>query len=92
MRHESNVIELSAYRAPSGLERELPSQEAKRRGEAWCSRVLTAVELGVTCAIGVGFTACVLSVFHNAVSAAVSGRSSGTTEPSSRRRYCAAGS
>ncbi len=87
MRHESNVIELSAYRAPSGLERELPSQEAKRRGEAWCSRVLTAVELGVTCAIGV-----CAAVFHNAVSAAVSGRSSGTNEPSSRRRYCAAGS
>ena len=63
MRHESNVIELSAYRAPPGLERELPSLEAKRRGEAWCSRVLTAVELGVTCAIGVGFTACVLLFF-----------------------------
>ena len=63
MRHESSVIELSAYRAPSGFERELPSQEAKRRGEAWCSRILTAVALGVTCAIGVGFTACVLLFF-----------------------------
>lgn len=63
MRNESNVIRLSAYRAPSEWEREVPSPEAKRRGEEWCSRVLTAVELAVTCAIGMGFTACVLLFF-----------------------------
>lgn len=63
MRNESNVIELSAYRAPSGHDMERFSPEAERRGEAWCSRVLAAVELAVTCAIGVGFTACVLLFF-----------------------------
>ena len=64
MELKSNVIELSRYRTaavPCAAydRREARRARAQQRGE----RILTVVETLVTCAIGVGFGACVLLFF-----------------------------
>ena len=62
--YENNVIELKQYRT-AGFDYEGCSRRAERRLRARLrrERILTAVELTVLCAIGVGFTACVLLFF-----------------------------
>lgn len=62
--YENNVIELKQYRT-AGFDYEGYSCRAERRLRAKLrrERLLTAVELAVSCAIGVGFTACVLLFF-----------------------------
>lgn len=63
--YENNVIELKQYRPAAGFDYEGYSRRAERRLRAKLrrERILTAVELTVSCAIGVGFTACVLLFF-----------------------------
>ena len=72
MRHESNVIELSAYRAPSGLERASLTGGEKTRGGVVQPRSHSGGARRDLCHRRGVYGVCA-AVFHNAMSAAVSG-------------------